>query len=30
MNEVHILQQFRRPGRIYEINRADTYIEEEL
>lgn len=24
MNEVHIKDGFRRNGRIYEINRADT------
>jgi len=25
MNEVHILQWFRRHGTIYVINRANTY-----
>jgi len=29
MNEVHILQWFRRHGTIYEINRGDTYNSEE-
>jgi len=27
MNEVHILQWFRRRGAIYVINRADTYYK---
>jgi len=30
MNEVHILQWFRRHGTNYVINRADTYYTRRI